>query len=91
MSEQNPVRTRSEAELRRIAKLGADELGWEATEEQVVAFARTNADETLHCVFNLSTDEADNPSRGGSLLLACGGADPTSGRLPPASGYIARC
>ena len=39
MSEQNPVRTRSEAELRRIAKLGADELGWEATAEQVVAFA----------------------------------------------------
>ncbi|GAA3305660.1 phosphoadenylyl-sulfate reductase [Glutamicibacter nicotianae] len=39
MSEQNHVRTRSEAELRRIAKLGADELGWEATAEQVVAFA----------------------------------------------------
>lgn len=39
MSEQNPVRTRSEAELRRIVKLGADELGWEATAEQVVAFA----------------------------------------------------
>ena len=63
----------------------------DSASEQVVAFARTDADETLHCVFNLSTDEADNPSRGGSLLLACGGADPTSGRLPPASGYIARC
>lgn len=39
MSEQNPVRTRSEAELRRIAKLGAEQLGWDATAEQVIAFA----------------------------------------------------
>lgn len=39
MSEQNPVRTRSEAELRRIAKLGAEQLGWDATAQQVIAFA----------------------------------------------------
>lgn len=39
MSQQSPVRTRSEAELREIAELGAAELGWDATAQQVVAFA----------------------------------------------------
>ncbi|MGP9651695.1 phosphoadenylyl-sulfate reductase [Glutamicibacter sp. AOP38-B1-38] len=33
---------RSEAELRRIAALGAEELGWDATAEQVIKFAATH-------------------------------------------------
>ncbi|MCS3491646.1 MULTISPECIES: phosphoadenylyl-sulfate reductase [Micrococcaceae] len=44
MSKPTPVRTRSEAELRRIAKLGAAELGWDATADQVVAFAAEHLD-----------------------------------------------
>ncbi|WP_159609267.1 phosphoadenylyl-sulfate reductase [Glutamicibacter sp. JC586] len=39
MSNQTPTRTRSEAQLREIAELGAEELGWDATAAEVVAFA----------------------------------------------------
>lgn len=39
MSEQTPTRTRTEAELREIAKLGEEELGWDASAAEVVAFA----------------------------------------------------
>lgn len=39
MSQQTKQRTRSEAELRKIAQLGAEELGWDASAQQVIAFA----------------------------------------------------
>ncbi|MGP9528318.1 MULTISPECIES: phosphoadenylyl-sulfate reductase [Micrococcaceae] len=44
MSEQTPTRARTEAELREIAKLGAEELGWDATAAEVIAFAAKHLD-----------------------------------------------
>ena len=50
MSNQTPTRTRSEAQLREIAELGAEELGWDATAAEVVAFVAKHlgADEVAH-------------------------------------------
>jgi len=44
MSQQTPNRTRSEAELREIARLGAEELAWDASAAEVVAFAAKHLD-----------------------------------------------
>ncbi len=59
--------------------------------DQVVAFERRSATETLTCIFNLSDRTAPNPVPGGTVLLACGGADPAAATLPASSGYVARC
>ena len=54
MSQQVPTRTRSEDELREIARLGAEELAWDASAAEVVAFAAkhppatTNPGATCH-------------------------------------------
>ncbi len=57
----------------------------------VVAFERSIDGERLWCVFNLSSETAANPARGGTVIVATGGADPSHATLPPAAGYIARC
>lgn len=44
MSLPTPTRTRSEAELRRIAQRGTAELGWEASAAEVIAFAAEHLD-----------------------------------------------
>lgn len=44
MSQQTPNRTRGEAELREIARLGAEELAWDASAAEVVAFAAKHFD-----------------------------------------------
>ena len=59
--------------------------------DQIVAFEREAGGDTLTCVFNLSNSPAPNPVSVGRAIISVGGADPSLGILPPASGYIARC
>jgi len=59
--------------------------------DQIVAFEREQDGERLRCVFNLSDRAASFATSSARLLVQTGGADPASGQIPPASGYIARC
>ena len=85
--------TRRMTALRRASgalRMGSIEL-LDHHSDQVVAFAREHLGERLVCVFNLSDRAASFAPVVGTVVASCGGADPSSLSLPPASGYIARC
>ena len=85
--------TRRMIALRRASmalRLGSIALADHAS-DQVVAFERVYRGERLLCVFNLSNRAARFDPVARSVLASCGGADPATALLPPASGYIARC
>ena len=71
-------------------RLGTIELLDDAS-DQIVAFVRAHHGERLMCVFNLSDRAATVAPVAGTVIASCGGADPSTNLLPPASGYIARC
>ncbi len=71
-------------------RLGTIEL-LDHDSNELVAFAREHRGQRLVCVFNLSNLAARFDPVVSAVLASCGGADPATADLPPASGYIARC